>query len=72
MPKLPLRSFSCTDCVLIFMKIGDMVYDSGIEMSGIIIEKISSCVPWLILYYDGSIDIACDHDLEVISFGNLS
>ena len=49
------------------MEIGDLVYDSGIQMRGIIIEKIHSVVPWRILYFDGSIDIACDHDLEVIN-----
>lgn len=49
------------------MKVGDLVYDSGIEMRGIIVEKINSVVPWRILYFDGSIDIACDHDLEVIN-----
>ncbi len=48
------------------MKVGDLVYDSGIDMNGIIIEKIASVVPWRILYSDGSIDIACDHDLELI------
>ncbi len=49
------------------MKVGDLVYDSGVDMNGIIIEKVNSVVPWRILYSDGSIDIACDHDLEVIS-----
>ena len=50
----------------ISIQVGDLVYDSGIDMSGIVIEKIKSVVPWRILYTDGSIDIACDHDLEVI------
>ncbi len=49
------------------MKVGDLVYDSGIDMRGIIIEKSHSVVPWRILYFDGSIDIAFDHDLKVIS-----
>ncbi len=49
------------------MKVGDLVHDLGIGMNGIIIEKIDSVVPWRILYADGSVDIACAHDLEVIS-----
>lgn len=49
------------------MKVGDLVYDSGIKMNGIIIEKIDSVVPYRVLYNDGHIDIACEHDLEVIS-----
>ena len=48
------------------IQIGDLVYDSGIDLNGIVIEKINSVVPWRILYSDGSIDIACDHDLEII------
>ena len=49
------------------MKVGDLVYDLGINMRGLIIEKIDSVVPYRILYEDGHIDIACNHDLEVIS-----
>ena len=48
------------------MKIGSLVYDSGIDMRGLIIEIIPSVVPYRIFYEDGSVDIACAHDLEVI------
>lgn len=48
------------------MKVGDVVYDAGLKMNGIIIEIIDSVVPFRVLYSDGHIDIACAHDLEVI------
>ena len=47
-------------------KVGDLVFDLGIKMNGIIIEKIHSVVPWRVFYENGKIDIACDHDLELI------
>lgn len=48
------------------MKVGDLVYDKGIKMNGLIIEVIDSVVPYRVLYEDGHIDIAADHDLEAI------
>ena len=49
------------------MKVGDLVYDHGLEMRGIIVEKIKSVVPFRVLYENGRIDIACDHDLELVN-----
>jgi hypothetical protein len=49
------------------MKTGDLVYDKGLNMSGIVINIIDSVVPYRVLYEDGHTDIACAHDLEVIS-----
>ena len=49
------------------MKVGDLVYDHGIEMRGLIIEEIDSVVPYRVFYEDGHIDIACAHDLELIN-----
>ena len=48
------------------VKVGDLVYDKGIKMNGLIIEVIDSVVPYRVLYEDGHIDIAADHDLEAI------
>lgn len=48
------------------MKVGDLVYDATLQMSGIVVEVINSVVPYRVLYQDGHIDIACDHDLEHI------
>lgn len=49
------------------MKTGDLVYDKGLGMKGLIIEIIPSVVPYRVLYENGSIDIACAHDLEKIN-----
>ena len=49
------------------MRVGDLVYDQGLKMRGLIIDHINSVVPYRVLYEDGHIDLACDHDLEVIS-----
>ena len=51
------------------MKVGDLVYDYGLRMTGIIIERIDSVVPWRVFYENGHIDIACDHDMEVLENG---
>ncbi len=48
------------------MKVGDLVYDIGVRKKGLILEVINSVVPYRILYEDGSVDIACDHDLEIL------
>ncbi len=48
------------------MTVGDLVYDSGLKMNGLIVEVIDSVVPFRVLYEDGHIDIACAHDLESI------
>ena len=48
------------------MKIGDLVYDTGLGRHGLIIEVIRSVVPYRVFYDDGSVDFAADHDLELI------
>ena len=48
------------------MRIGDLVYDKGLKQKGLVIEVINSVVPYRVFYEDGHIDIACDHDLELI------
>ena len=48
------------------IKIGDLVYDKGLKQKGLVIEVINSVVPYRVFYEDGHIDIACDHDLELI------
>ena len=48
------------------MRTGDLVYDVGLRMRGLVIEVIDSVVPFRVLYEDGHIDIACEHDLELI------
>ena len=48
------------------MKVGDLVYDRGLKMKGLIVEIIDSVVPYRVFYENGVTDIACDHDLEVI------
>ena len=48
------------------MKVGDLVYDKGIQMRGLIIEIIDSVVPFRVFYEDGHVDIACSHDLELV------
>ena len=48
------------------MKVGDLVYDRGLRMKGLIIEIIDSVVPYRVFYENGYTDIACDHDLEAI------
>jgi len=48
------------------MKVGDLVYDCGLGMRGLIIEKIESVVPYRVFYEDGHVDIACAHDLEIV------
>ena len=49
------------------MKLGGLVYDSGLKMRGLVVEILNSVVPYRVLYEDGHIDIACSHDLEKIS-----
>ncbi len=49
------------------MKVGDLVYDLGLGMRGLIIEELESVVPYRVLYEDGHVDIACEHDLELIN-----
>ena len=49
------------------MNVGDLVYDKGLQMKGLIIDTIDSVVPFRVLYEDGHIDIACTHDLELIN-----
>lgn len=48
------------------MKAGVLVYDHGIRKMGLILEVINSVVPFRILYEDGTVDIACGHELEVL------
>ena len=54
------------ECFIISMKVGDLVYDKGIQMRGLIIEIIDSVVPFRVFYEDGHVDIACSHDLELV------
>ena len=53
------------------MKVGDLVYDKGLDQKGLIIDIVNSFVPYSVLYEDGHIDMACKHDLELID-GYLS
>ncbi len=48
------------------MKIGDLVYDCGLGMIGLVIEKTMSVVPYRVFYEDGHVDIASAHDLKII------
>ncbi len=48
------------------MKVGDLVYDKGLNMKGLIIEVVESVVPYRVFYENGSIDIAAYHDLDLI------
>ena len=48
------------------IKIGDLVFDKGLKQKGLVIEVLNSVVPYRVFYDDGHIDIACDHDLELI------
>ncbi len=52
---------------MIKLKIGDLVYDHGISQQGIIIEIIESVVPYRVFYEDGHVDIATEHDLEILN-----
>lgn len=50
------------------MKIGDLVYDSTMSMTGLIINyNERRVVPFDVLYENGNIDMATEWELEVIS-----
>jgi len=46
------------------MNVGDLIYDHGLGMYGIIFARIDSLVPFRVYYSDGVVDHACEHDLE--------
>jgi len=50
------------------VKIGDLVYDSTMSMTGLIINyNERRVVPFDVLYENGNIDMATEWELEVIS-----
>jgi hypothetical protein len=52
------------------MKIGDLVFDSSLGQSGIIVQKllwIPTEIEHVILYEDGMLDTAYENELEVIN-----